>query len=337
MWVFLSAVWEATVKAVKVSLYAAMSVTASSVAAMAATCGVNPMIIESAEAITLRINTKEELHRERLLAAIKVLTKQVSATDQQTQATIKKSAEANASTLVAQRYRLQVADAKARYSSTGYNPCEFGQTAQGYYQAMKSAPGNQQSIRSGADINPGQWGDPGKWIQRAKAGEKYDAGVIFKGDTAAASDYISFVIGPPLPEIKSLSGTAQDRLRELSRNQTDAYRSASAEILASIAADYAAGGPIEKAKEVANFWIGDDGGMKWAATTAHQHERGAMQDAVRIEAARLATLALRIRTQKRTEFAIATYALAQTNGMVTSGSPDAAGSPLMRKASIEDR
>lgn len=328
-------------KAIKATVIAAGFTMVADASAFAAGCGINTMIIESAKRVETNINNIEyysaDSHRNRLLAALKVLTKQVSATGEQTQATIKKASEANAATVVAQRYRLQVADAKARYSSTGYDPCGFGQTAQAYYQAMKASSGQREAIRSGADINPGQWGDPGKWIQRAKAGEKYDANVIFSGDTAAASDYISFVVGPPMPEIESLGGTSQDRLRELSRNQTDAYRSASAEVLASIASDYAKGGPMEKARAVANHWIGDDGGAKWAATVAHQHERGVMQDAVRIEAARLATLALRIRTQKRTEFSIATYALAQTNGLVTSGSPDAVGSPMMRKASLEAR
>ena len=111
-------------------------------------------------------------------------------------------------------------------------------------------------------------------------------GTLF-GDQEAAKKYIDFVVGPPDVDVPSIRGTAKGDAAKLARTGRDAYRSLTAAVLSDVAADYAADGPIAKGRELSKHWIGDDGGGAWSAGIAKDHERGILQDAIRIEAANL--------------------------------------------------
>ena len=109
--------------------------------------------------------------------------------------------------------------------------------------------------------------------------------------------------------------------------ERDAMKSVGTVVLSDIAADNATGGPVEQAKALGKHWVGDDGGETWAASIAGDHQRGILQDAVRMEAANLSLLALQVKKGARTETAAATLLLAMINAKVGARlpSPEAGG------------
>ena len=103
---------------------------------------------------------------------------------------------------------------------------------------------------------------------------------------------------------------------KLAKTGRDAYRSLTAAVLSDVAADYAADGPIAKGRELSKHWIGDDGGAAWSAGIAKDHERGILQDAIRIEAANLSFEAMEAKRGARTELAAAAVLLARINQQI---------------------
>jgi len=141
-------------------------------------------------------------------------------------------------------------------------------------------------------------------------------GALYSGDQAAAKKYIDFVVGPPDVDVPSIRATAEGDAAKLAKTGRDAYRSLTAAVLSDVAADYAADGPIAKGRELSKHWIGDDGGAAWSAGIAKDHERGILQDAIRIEAANLSFEAMEAKRGMRTELAAAAVLLARINQQI---------------------
>jgi hypothetical protein len=260
----------------------------------------------------------ELLQRARLLSAIKVMTAQQSASTDQTVTMGVKTAEANASALTAQRVRQAVAEAKHRYGSIGYDPCGAVTKSASLSSAVTAAATQAKTTRESVRARPGAYGDPTPWFQAARDGSVADGGALYSGDQEAAKKYIDFVVGPPDVDIVSIRGTAEGDAAKLAKTGRDAYRSLTAAVLSDVAADYATDGPMAKARELSRHWIGDDGGKAWSAGIAKDHERGILQDAIRIEAANLSFEAMEAKRGMRTELSAAAVLLARINQQIRS-------------------
>ena len=258
----------------------------------------------------------ELLQRARLLSAIKVMTAQHSASADQNVTMGVKTAEANASALTAQKVRQGVAEAKHRYGSIGYDPCGAATKSAGLSSAVAVAATQAKTTRESVRARPGAYGDPAPWFQAARDGSVADGGALYSGDQEAAKKYIDFVVGPPDVDVPSIRGTAEGDAAKLAKTGRDAYRSLTAAVLSDVAADYAADGPIAKGRELSKHWIGDDGGAAWSAGIAKDHERGILQDAIRIEAANLSFEAMEAKRGARTELAAAAVLLARINQQI---------------------
>lgn len=307
---------------------AASGAVGASSPAYAVTCAVEAHVIERTlqldVAVTAQIVksktlliTEEMRQRQLLLAALKVLTKQESGSGQQTATVVKKSAEAAASTNVAQRQAYQIADAKERYGVTGYDSCGLQTKGQSFYSANMAMEGKAASYRNGTYFKPGEYGSPREWAALAQGGSNFDAESIFSGDSAAAAEYINFVAGPPIE--KQAGGGMAAELQTFEKNRNDVRRSVVVNVLSSIAAENEPGGAREKLAELTKHWTGDDGGIKWAQASADKPLRATLLDAVRIEAANIALMAFQVKDNARNELALASYALSRVNRAVFNG------------------
>jgi len=267
---------------------------------------------------------QEIAERARLLSAVKVLTAQSAAGSDQVSNGFRASGEALATTLATQEQRQAVALASHRYGSIGYDPCGSNTKAQSLYSAMIGTTSVRQQIVSPVRAKPGRYADPGAWAAEVKSGDAPDASSLYGGDTQAAAKFINTVVGPPDPQPRGTTSAAASDLAKLEKTGRDAYRSLTATVLADIAADYQSDGPIAKARALATHWQGNDGGATWAAGVAGQHDRGIIQDAVRMEAANLALLAHQIKRGMRTEASAAALLLSSVNARLgnSAGGPN---------------
>lgn len=284
-----------------------------------------------ASAVTSTVTTteaamiaQEVLQRAQLVSAIRVLTGQASTGSDQFGTGLKASSEALAATVVSQRLRQSVAEAGHRYQSTGFDPCSSNAKARSLYGAIAAAPAQRRQIASAVLAKPGEYADPSRWTAAMRTGTAPDAGTLYDGDQAGATKFINAVVGAPdRPVTAAGRSTGEADLDRLRKTNLDTYRSLSATVLADIAADYAPGGPMERARELSKHWQGDDGGERWGAALAPQHARGVVQDAVRMEAANLALLAMQLKRGARTEAAVASLHLALVNSKVGGATPAA--------------
>ncbi|KMO23411.1 hypothetical protein [Methylobacterium indicum] len=265
--------------------------------------------------------TQEIAERARLLSAVKVLTAQSAAGSDQVSNGFRASSEALATTVVTQEQRQAVAQATHRYGSVGYDPCGSNTKAQGLYTAMTGSPAARQQIVTPVRAQPGRYADPKDWVNDMTSGAAPDGAALYSGDAQGASKFINAVVGPPDNRPQDTAATATSDRDRLEKTGKDTYRSMTAVVLADIAADYRADGPIAQARNLSTHWQGNDGGAAWAAGVAGQHDRGIIQDAVRMEAANLALLAHQIKRGMRTEATAAALLLAMVNARLTNSVP----------------
>ncbi|RVU18417.1 hypothetical protein [Methylobacterium oryzihabitans] len=274
--------------------------------------------------------TQEIAERARLLSAVKVLTAQSAAGSDQVSNGFRASSEALATTVVTQEQRQAVALAAHRYGSVGYDPCGSNTKAQGLYTAMTGTSAARRQIVTPVRAQPGRYADPKDWVADVRSGATPDGAALYSGDAQAAAKFINTVVGPPdeRPRGTAATATATGDRDRLEKTGKDTYRSMTAVVLADIAADYRPDGPIAQARALSTHWQGNDGGAAWAAGVAGQHDRGIIQDAVRMEAANLALLAHQIKRGMRTEATAAALLLAMVNARLTNSVPAPARGPF---------
>jgi hypothetical protein len=271
---------------------------------------------------------QEIAERARLLSAVKVLTAQSAAGSDQVSNGFRASSEALATTVVTQEQRQAVALATHRYGSVGYDPCGSNTKSQALYTAMTGSAAARQQIVTPVRAQPGRYADPKDWVNDVRSGDAPDGAALYSGDAQAAGKFINTVVGSPDAQPRSTAATATSDRDRLEKTGKDTYRSMTAVVLADIAADYRPNGPIAQARNLSTHWQGNDGGAAWAAGVAGQHDRGIIQDAVRMEAANLALLAHQIKRGMRTEATAAALLLAMVNARMTNSVPALERGPL---------
>ncbi|MEN3214026.1 hypothetical protein PUR23_29015 [Methylorubrum populi] len=314
-------------------LGAFVAATGVSAPAQAQSCfGVETRVNVATDALTAAITgaittteaglvAQEVAERARLLSAVKVLTAQSAAGSDQVSNGFRASSQALATTVVTQDQRQAVALATHRYGSIGYDPCGANTKAQGLYTALSGAAAVRQQMVTQVHAQPGRYADPKDWVADVKSGAAPDGAALYSGDAQAATKFITTIIGPPDPQPRNTGNSATNDLNRLEKTGRDTYRSMTAVVLADIAADYQADGPIAKTRALSGHWQGNDGGAAWAAGLAGQHDRGIIQDAVRMEAANLALLAHQIKRGMRTEATAAALLLAMVNAHISNSVP----------------
>ena len=266
---------------------------------------------------TADLITQYNLKVEALLSAMRVDVAQSSTSASQVNASVLRSTEAAASAYVAGRLRSLAADAADEYSTVGYDACGVDARMAGYFAARKTAAEALLTPPDGPSATPGLIADQKPWYEQMAKGGPYGAGALFDGDPVAAGRYIDLVMGPPdvwtpRPDAGAASGLfLGDKLVR------DARKDAARYVLRSVAAGNAADGPRRALQAVVDTYTGD-GGERWAASMAGSHERGALLDAVRLEAAAVMAEVEDVRGQTLTELAAATYALTRADALVNS-------------------
>lgn len=305
--------------------------------AMAQTClGIEWRVVQQTLGLDAAVGTQitttqgamlslEELNRARLLSAFRVMTKQQAGSTDQQLLGEQQAAQATASAYAAQQQAYAVASAKDRYGAVGYGACAVGVKASSFYGAVENGPTVRAAIADRVLWKPNGYGDPGAWVKGPATSGPFDATTLFSGDQKKAGDYIAVVMGPPDVDPRGDPRSAADLGgRRLEKANRDALKSTSQFVMTSIAADYAADGPMARLRELTGHWMADDGGEAWAASMAAAPERGVLQDAVRIEAADLVRLAYSIKSSARAEAAQAALLLARINNAL-GRAPDGGG------------
>ncbi|MBZ6078930.1 hypothetical protein [Microvirga puerhi] len=275
------------------------------------TAAVEADVLSKIGGVESQVVTEANLQTERLLSALKVATKQDSISGEQNATATQKGTEASASAWSSHRTNMQVLDATQRYKSVGYSACTTISKAEDFASAARNAGTKAKTLASSYVARPGG-GTTQDWISRAD-GDAQSAAVLFEGGTQAAN-YINFVIGPPRERTTSTSNTLGEQVSRLGDMREAALQSIAARTMANVASYKEVD---DKLKELNKTWIGDDGGQRWASEMAASHERGILLDAVRIEAATIASTLVRIKKRINTELAIAGYALARTDNLLT--------------------
>ncbi|WP_246776040.1 hypothetical protein [Methylobacterium aquaticum] len=213
------------------------------------------------------------------------------------------------------------AAASVTAAEIAYDPCGSNTKAQGLYTAMTGSPAARRQIVTPVRAQPGRYADPKDWVNDMTSGAAPDGAALYSGDAQGASKFINAVVGPPDSRPQDTAATATSDRDRLEKTGKDTYRSMTAVVLADIAADFRPDGPIAQARNLSTHWQGNDGGAAWAAGVAGQHDRGIIQDAVRMEAANLALLAHQIKRGMRTEATAAALLLAMVNARLTNSVP----------------
>lgn len=251
-----------------------------------------------------------------LISALKTGVAQTASSNDQISTTVVKSNEATASAYVSSDQAMQIVEESDRYQSLGYDSCGVQSTMETFHSAYKSTFTAGPAYTGSVKAKPGVIADPKAYYSDILNGSNLSAQSLFNGDTAAASEYMNAVMGPPDTIEKSQAEAATGGIFLQEKLNRDARKSVALRAMDEIAKENAPNGAKAALDGVIDGYIGDDGGEKWAASMAGSHERGILLDAVRIEAANLASLAYEIRQQQRTEMVTATYALSRAEKLI---------------------
>lgn len=265
---------------------------------------------------TAQLIALHEYQTEMLISALKTGVAQTASSNDQIATTVVKSNEATASAYVSSDQAMQIMEESDRYQSLGYDSCGVQSTMGTFHTAYKKTFSDGPAYTGNVKAKPGVIADPKGYYDDILNGTNLSAQALFNGDTSAAAEYMNAVMGPPDTILKTQGQSPSGSIFLQEKLNRDSRKSVALWAMDQIAKENAPDGAKAALDGVINGYIGDDGGEKWAASMAGSHERGILLDAVRIEAANLASLAYEIRQQQRTEMVTATYALSRAEKLI---------------------
>lgn len=267
---------------------------------------------------TAEVIAWSEFQTERIISGLRVGVAQTAVSGDQVSTTAMKSNEAAANAYVASRQAMQALEESERYGSLGYSACAVPAASSQFYSAYVMTYEERQARRAARQAvaaRPGEVSDPAGWFSAVRGAGDATAQALFDGDAAQAAVYMNTVMGPP--DQMSPNLTEVERAAFLARKlNRDAARSVALHVMEEITAENAPNGPAAAMDALMATWVGTDGGAQWAESMAASHERGILLDAVRIEAANLASLAMEIQKAQRSELVTAAYALARAQELI---------------------
>lgn len=316
---------------------AAVVLTITNSEALAVTCAgvelrVNTQTSNVSSAVTALIATRqaaivaqEVLERQRLLSAVRVLTRQMSVSGEQEVVADRASQIALSQTIIEQSVNTQVREAVRSYGNTGHNACgivERGETVAemiAAYDEARDEMAEAVRLRRTAGTVEEFRTQMADWSLMVQDADEATISAVLEGDEEQAETFIAVVAGPPRPPIQAGTGSVfsqQDRVVAL---RDEARSSAAVLVLADIASSQQVQAALD---EMTSEWIGEDGGATWAATMAASPSRAVLLDTARIEAQNLASMALEMKRSVMEEFALATFSVTYVDRMREREAPE---------------
>lgn len=278
----------------------------------ARTNSLSTAILSQITARTTAVVAQETLQRQQLLSAMRVLTRQESlATEQESNAN-HAAQMALSNVVVEDSVARQTHDAVTNYGSTGHAACELVESGAtvadmvANYSAarvdMAEAVSENRTASTDAEFRTAM----AEWSNLVRDSDDATVQALLAGDEDAAQSFIAVVAGPPRYPVEAGTGSVLSRMDRVFSLRDEARNSAAVYALAELSASQGLRGALD---EMADVWIGDDGGEAWAATMAASPTRAVLLDTARIEAHNIATEALELRQGIMNEFALSVFAL----------------------------
>ena len=264
------------------------------------------------------IVAQEVLERQRLLSAVRVLTRQMATGNEQEVVADRSANLALSQTIVQQSVNTQVRQAVRDYGNTGHNACgvvERGEAVAEMIGAYDEARDEMaEAVRAGRTAGTvEEFRDRmADWSTLVQGADEATIAAVLDGDEEQAEAFIAVVAGPPRPPVQEGTGSVsaqQDRVVAL---RDEARNSAAVLVLADIASSRRVQAALD---EMTAEWIGEDGGAAWAASMAASPSRAVLLDTARIEAQNVASTALEMKRTVMEEFALATFSVTYVDRM----------------------
>ena len=150
------------------------------------------------------------------------------------------------------------------------------------------------------------------WANLVREADDATVQALLSGDEEAAEAFIAVVAGPPRYPLEAGSGSVLSRMDRVSVLRDEARNSAATYALADLSAQQQLRVALD---EMADLWVGEDGGEEWAARMATSPTRGVLLDTARIEAHNIAVAAFELRQGVMNEFALSVFALSHIDAI----------------------
>lgn len=261
---------------------------------------------------TAAIVAQETLQRQQLLSALRVMVRQESLSNEQEVNADNAAQLAMANVIVEDSVVRQTHDAVTQYGSTGHAACELVEAGATVAEMMETYSETRELMaeavrenRTAADEEEFREQMAG-WSNLVRDADDATVQALLSGDEDAAQAFIAVVAGPPRYPQEAGSGSVLSRMDRVTALRDEARNSAAVYALADLSAQQSLRVALD---DMADIWIGDDGGERWAATMAASPTRAVLLDTARIEAHNIAVTALELRQGVMNEFALSVFAL----------------------------
>lgn len=270
-------------------------------------------------AITTQITTRtaaivaqETLQRQQLLSALRVMVRQESLANEQEINADNSAQMAMGNVIVEDSVARQTHEAVTNYGSTGHAACELveagatvAERMETYSEARELMAEAVRENRTAANEEEFREQMAG-WSTLVAGADDATVQALMAGDEDAAEAFIAVVAGPPRYPQEAGSGSVLSRFDRVTALTEEARNSAAVYALADLSAQQSLRTALD---EMADIWVGEDGGEEWAARMAASPTRAVLLDTARIEAHNIAVTALELRQGVMNEFALSVFAL----------------------------
>lgn len=280
---------------------------------------VNMRTSELATAITTQITartsaivTQETLQRTELMSAMRLMVRQESLSTEQEVKADNAAQMALANVMVEDSVARQTHEAVTNYGSTGHRACdliEAGDTIADMmdnYATARAEMAEDIRERRSPESEPEYRNMMAEWSSVVADSDDATVEALLSGDEEAARAFMAVVAGPPRYPEEAQSGSVIANMDRVLALRDEARNSAAVTAMADLAASE---GLREALEAQSDIWVGEDGGLEWAARMAASPTRAALLDTARIEAHNIAVAALELRQGVMNEFALASFAL----------------------------
>lgn len=261
---------------------------------------------------TAAIVTQETLQRQQLLSALRVMVRQESLSNEQEVNADNSAQLAMSNVIVEDSVARQTHNAVTNYGSTGHAACalvEAGATVadmmDSYSEARELMAEAVRENRTAGDEEEFRE-QMASWANLVRDADDATVQALLSGDEDAARAFIAVVAGPPHYPQEAGSGSVLSRMDRVATLRDEARNSAAVYALADLSAQQGLRVALD---DMADIWVGEDGGEEWAARMAASPTRAVLLDTARIEAHNIAVAALELRQGVMNEFALSVFAL----------------------------
>ncbi|MBZ6078931.1 hypothetical protein [Microvirga puerhi] len=244
------------------------------------------------------ITEQNRLNIEKIISAVKVLTKNGDVNSERQVTVTRKAQEASASVYVEQNQREAILTAQERFGPRGQSvdPC-------GSADLIGASLDSIENISKGAadllkldsvDVGPGKAQDVDQVIKArisSYSPAQVDVESLLSGSDEDAGRFLSHAAGLPLRKSLATDRPLEARLRLLEARRAEALRSPALMSLAAVRAAYhgashggSAGSAVEAIDKLLEVYGGGPKFEAWQKELATKHERGLLQEFTKLRA-----------------------------------------------------